>query len=123
MPSTCQSLVYSGKQLDDERLLASYGVTQCSTVTLLLRLVGGKGGFGALLRGLGRDPSKTTNQDACRDLHGRRLRHVNGEKKLKEWQAQAHERELEKVRTRHCTSTREGPAAHACMHRAAADPA
>lgn len=64
---------------------------------MLLRLVGGKGGFGALLRGLGRDGSKTVNQDACRDLQGRRLRYSNAEKKLQDWQDQAHEREMEKV--------------------------
>ena len=37
-------------------------------MSLVLRLRGGKGGFGALLRGLGRDGSKTTNNDAMRDL-------------------------------------------------------
>ena len=39
----------------------------------------------------------TDNFDACRDLSGRRMRHVNADKKLAEWAAQARERELEKV--------------------------
>ncbi len=38
----------------------------------------------------------TDNFDACRDLSGRRMRHVNADKKLAEWAAQAKERELEK---------------------------
>ncbi|GAM23208.1 hypothetical protein SAMD00019534_063830, partial [Acytostelium subglobosum LB1] len=54
---------------------------------LMMALCGGKGGFGSLLRGkanrLGQ--KKTSNFDACRDLSGRRLRHVNNEKRLKEW--------------------------------------
>lgn len=51
------------------------------------RLLGGKGGFGSLLRGAATraGQKKTSNFDACRDMSGRRLRHVNAEKKLKEW--------------------------------------
>ncbi len=72
-----------------------------STLDLSLRLAGGKGGFGALLRGQGRDGKITDNFDACRDLQGRRVRQVEAEKKLKEWAGQAKERELEKVAERH----------------------
>lgn len=64
---------------------------------LLLRLVGGKGGFGSLLRVQGRDTKATTNFDACRDLSGRRLRDVNAVKKLEEWKNNAKERELEDI--------------------------
>ena len=39
---------------------------------------------------------KTTNFDACRDLNGRRLRYVNQEAKLREWEAQAEERKRKK---------------------------
>jgi hypothetical protein len=65
--------------------------------SLLLRLRGGKGGFGSLLRGAATKAGqkKTSNFDACRDMSGRRLRHVNAEKKLKEWKDQSKERELE----------------------------
>ncbi|CAI9763844.1 unnamed protein product [Fraxinus pennsylvanica] len=68
-------------------------------VHLLLRLRGGKGGFGSLLRGAATKAGqkKTNNFDACRDMSGRRLRHVNAEKKLEEWRAEAEERKLEKM--------------------------
>lgn len=68
-------------------------------VHLLLRLRGGKGGFGSLLRGPATKAGqkKTNNFDACRDMSGRRLRHVNAEKKLEEWRAEAEERKLEKI--------------------------
>ena len=35
---------------------------------------------------------KTNNFDACRDMSGRRPRHVNAEKKLEEWRAEPEER-------------------------------
>eukprot|EP00195_Chlamydomonas_chlamydogama_P005342 CAMPEP_0202890250 /NCGR_PEP_ID=MMETSP1392-20130828/730_1 /ASSEMBLY_ACC=CAM_ASM_000868 /TAXON_ID=225041 /ORGANISM="Chlamydomonas chlamydogama, Strain SAG 11-48b" /LENGTH=227 /DNA_ID=CAMNT_0049573787 /DNA_START=90 /DNA_END=773 /DNA_ORIENTATION=- len=101
IPNACQGLVYAGRQLQDDRLLSDYGVSQDSTVHLVLRLRGGKGGFGALLRGQGRDGKTTTNFDACRDLQGRRLRHQRIEQKLQDWQGQAKDRELEKVAQQH----------------------
>lgn len=68
-------------------------------MNLLLRLRGGKGGFGSLLRGAATKAGqkKTNNFDACRDMSGRRLRHVNAEKKLEEWRAEAEDRKLEKM--------------------------
>lgn len=45
-------------------------------------LPGGKGGFGALLKGSS-GTKKTTNFDSCRDLHGRRLRDVRREQSLR----------------------------------------
>jgi hypothetical protein len=53
---------------------------------------GGKGGFGTLLKGQSRQAGAklTTDFGACRDLQGRRLRHVNDEIKLRKW------REMEK---------------------------
>jgi hypothetical protein len=44
-----------------------------------------KGGFGSLLRSFGKQINKSTNKDACRDLTGRRIKHVNQEKKLKDF--------------------------------------
>lgn len=43
------------------------------------RILGGKGGFGTLLKGQSRQAGAkaTTHFGACRDLQGRRLRHVN----------------------------------------------
>lgn len=68
-------------------------------VHLSLRLRGGKGGFGSLLRGSATKAGqkKTNNFDACRDMSGRRMRHVNAEKKFEEWMAEAEERKLEKA--------------------------
>ena len=43
----------------------------------------------------------TDNFDACRDLSGRRMRHVNADAKLAEWAAGARERELEKLGLKH----------------------
>merc|ERR1712013_280847 len=45
-------------------------------------LLGGKGGFGSLLRAIGAQIEATTNHEAMRDLSGRRQRDVNNEKKL-----------------------------------------
>lgn len=50
-------------------------------------LPGGKGGFGAMLRGT-TGTKKTTNFDACRDLSGRRLRDVNNERRVQEFVAE-----------------------------------
>ena len=51
------------------------------------RIRGGKGGFGTLLKGQSKQAGAKTTLDfgACRDLSGRRLRHVNDEIKLRKW--------------------------------------
>ena len=50
-------------------------------------LKGGKGGFGAMLRSMGKAGGgvATTDFGACRDLEGRRLRHVNQDVALERW--------------------------------------
>lgn len=49
-------------------------------------LLGGKGGFGAMLRNAGKSGGgQVKNFGACRDLTGRRLRHVNDEMALQKW--------------------------------------
>eukprot|EP01095_Lingulamoeba_sp_RSL-Kostka_P009258 TRINITY_DN318_c0_g2_i1.p1 TRINITY_DN318_c0_g2~~TRINITY_DN318_c0_g2_i1.p1 ORF type:complete len:219 (-),score=69.27 TRINITY_DN318_c0_g2_i1:7-663(-) len=55
-------------------------------INILLRLNGGKGGFGSNLKkgGSGKQ-KKTTNFTACRDLQGRRLRHVQAEQQIREF--------------------------------------
>jgi hypothetical protein len=55
--------------------------------------LGGKGGFGSLLKGQPPVKKRTNNFDSCRDLSGRRLRHVNQEKMVKEWQQKKMEEE------------------------------
>ncbi|EGD82920.1 hypothetical protein PTSG_03553 [Salpingoeca rosetta] len=59
-------------------------------------------GFGSLLRALGnrRSNAETDNIEACRDLSGRRLRHVHDEKAVNEWLAQSEERKEEAARRR-----------------------
>ncbi len=53
VPAEFQNLVYAGRQLGDEATLAASGVEKGSTLHLVFALYGGKGGFGALLRGAG----------------------------------------------------------------------
>ncbi|CAM9770340.1 unnamed protein product, partial [Scytosiphon promiscuus] len=63
-------------------------------------LKGGKGGFGAMLRAMAKQAGAkpTTDFGACRDLQGRRLRHVNDEVRLQKWQeARSRESRGEKV--------------------------
>lgn len=100
MPSHYWRIVYAGKQLTENKSLQDYGIQSNATVHLVGKLLGGKGGFGSLLRGAGR-AILTDNVDACRDLSGRRLRQAHAEKRLAEWAAEAKERELEKIALKH----------------------
>lgn len=52
---------------------------------MALRLSGGKGGFGSMLRAIGAQIEKTTNREACRDLTGRRLRAINDERRFRHY--------------------------------------
>lgn len=63
--------------------LQSISLRNNSHIDILIPLLGGKGGFGSLLRAIGAQIEKTTNRDACRDLSGRRLRDVKREDELK----------------------------------------
>ncbi|VDO96294.1 unnamed protein product [Soboliphyme baturini] len=53
-------------------------------------------GFGSLLRSFGSQFYKSTNQDMCRDLTGRRLRDIKEEKRLQNYIEKAHVRKQEK---------------------------
>lgn len=55
--------------------------------------MGGKGGFGSLLRSMKPKIKGDENFDACRDLSGRRLRTVNNEQRLQEYQQRQAEEE------------------------------
>nr|CCA19205.1 conserved hypothetical protein [Albugo laibachii Nc14] len=61
-------------------------------------LLGGKGGFGAMLRSMGKGSGSKATRDfgACRDLNGRRLRHVNQELAIQKWQDEKDNREQQK---------------------------
>jgi len=87
-------LISGGYQISDGSAISQPD----ATVNLVLSLRGGKGGFGSLLRGGGMKAGqkKTNNFDACRDMSGRRLRHVNAENRLQEWKDGEEGRNLEK---------------------------
>lgn len=80
------------KVSDDLQLVGLEKVVRVSS-----RLVGGKGGFGSMLRAIGAQIEKTTNREACRDLSGRRLRDINEEKRLRKWLDGQEEREREAI--------------------------
>ncbi|KAF9526412.1 telomere stability and silencing-domain-containing protein [Crepidotus variabilis] len=64
------------------------------TLRVTPKLLGGKGGFGSQLRAAGGRMSsqKTSNNDSCRDLNGRRLSTIKEAKKLAEYVAAEPER-------------------------------
>jgi len=64
-------------------------------ITISLSLVGGKGGFGSLLRAIGSQISKTTDQQSKRYLDGRRIRNVNQEKTVEEQRKRKIEKDKE----------------------------
>jgi hypothetical protein len=47
------------------------------SIRICPKVLGGKGGFGSLLRAFGKQITMSTNKDACRDLTGRRIKQVN----------------------------------------------
>ena len=69
------------------RLHHQHPPLRATIVPRLSSVRGGKGGFGTLLRGQSKQAGARTTVDfgACRDLSGRRLRHVNDEIKLRRW--------------------------------------
>ncbi|KAL3285735.1 hypothetical protein HHI36_000262 [Cryptolaemus montrouzieri] len=83
-------LEQNGKRIFGQTLLENG-----NDVKVILRLLGGKGGFGSMLRAIGAQIEKTTNREACRDLSGRRLRDINEEQRLKNWIATQAERDKE----------------------------
>jgi len=93
IPSDIMIFYYNGR-----RAAESQTFDQNATVDVALSLLGGKGGFGSMLRALGAQIEKTTNNEACRDLSGRRLRDINEESRLKNYVAGHAEREREKTK-------------------------
>jgi len=81
-------ILFRGRDLEDEGIAAVFlemleSGRPCM-VRVLFRLLGGKGGFGSLLRSQ-KGGKKTTNFDAMRDLNGRRIRHVKAVERIKDW--------------------------------------
>jgi len=76
----------SGPNPDVHSVLSDFNAAHVS-IRIMPRVLGGKGGFGSQLRAAGGRMSsqKTSNNDACRDLSGRRLSTVKEAKKLAEY--------------------------------------
>lgn len=81
-------VLFQGRDLELEKasreFLSTMEAGKLCTVRVVFRLLGGKGGFGSLLRSQ-KGGKKTTNFDAMRDLNGRRVRHVKAVERIKEW--------------------------------------
>uniref|UniRef100_S4RR83 SDE2 telomere maintenance homolog (S. pombe) n=1 Tax=Petromyzon marinus TaxID=7757 RepID=S4RR83_PETMA len=95
LPSDDVFVLCNGRLARDEDV-----VVPACCYRLHAKLLGGKGGFGSMLRALGAQIEKTTNREACRDLSGRRLRDVNSEKAMAEWLKQQTDREAERAERR-----------------------
>jgi len=95
-------IVSNGHKIDNE-----VNLEDGKSYHIVPRLLGGKGGFGSMLRAIGAQIEKTTSREACRDLSGRRMRDINNEKKLKEWLGKESEREKEKEDRRQERITRQ----------------
>lgn len=81
-------ILFRERDLDETsaaNLLKTLATGQLCVVRVLFRLLGGKGGFGALLRKQANRGKKTTNLDAMRDLSGQRLRHSMAVERIKNW--------------------------------------
>ncbi|KAI7847836.1 telomere stability and silencing-domain-containing protein [Circinella umbellata] len=87
-----------GRLLSDEASMFNQQQDGPTIFNMSLRLLGGKGGFGSMLRAQGgrMNAQKTTNFEACRDLQGRRIRTVSEAKKLQEELDALPERERER---------------------------
>ncbi|KAI9908014.1 hypothetical protein PsorP6_003697 [Peronosclerospora sorghi] len=85
VPSSLLDLYVDGCKLDISSYVPAFPAIIRARVRGGLR--GGKGGFGAMLRSMGKATGAKITSDfgACRDLHGRRLRHVNQEVAILKW--------------------------------------
>ncbi|KAI9013065.1 telomere stability and silencing-domain-containing protein [Gaertneriomyces semiglobifer] len=93
--SDCYLTTPGGRPLSDNDQVFANGPTSFPVCfNLCVRVRGGKGGFGSMLRAQGGKMAsqKTTNFESCRDLSGRRLKVVNDAKKLAEYLAKEPER-------------------------------
>ncbi|KAL4066840.1 telomere stability and silencing-domain-containing protein [Scleroderma citrinum] len=89
---------HSGSVAPDTRLSDLHGESSnLVTLRLVPRLLGGKGGFGSQLRAAGGRMSsqKTSNNDSCRDLSGRRLSTLKTAKRLVDYME--HEQDRKKA--------------------------
>ena len=90
LPCDLFRLVQGGKDLASTSDLQ---LDQTLYVELRGSLKGGKGGFGSLLRSVKPKTQQDDNFEACRDLSGRRLRHINNERRIREFHQRQEEEE------------------------------
>lgn len=90
LPCDFFRLVQSGKDLSRA---ADFKPNQTLHVELRGSLKGGKGGFGSLLRSVKPKAQQDENFEACRDLSGRRLRHINNERRIQQFHQRQEEEE------------------------------
>ena len=85
VPSSLLKLSKDGKFFEDTSTITNNGCVLRASLSGGLQ--GGKGGFGAMLRQMAKQSGgkKTTDFGSCRDLNGRRLRHVNDDIILQKW--------------------------------------
>ncbi|CAB3397687.1 unnamed protein product [Caenorhabditis bovis] len=77
-------IMYNGKIIEDfEKFVENFWDQQLVKYSFHLRMKGGKGGFGSLLRSF--RVNKSTNKLMMRDLNGRRLASVDEENKLRRY--------------------------------------
>jgi len=95
-----KQITFLGRHVDDKSTLIQCNCQNGNTLHLTGALLGGKGGFGANLRGSAKG-TKTTNFSACRDLNGQRLGVAEAADKIEAWQTQEEERRLQKVAEKH----------------------
>ena len=90
IPCDMFRLVQGGKDLSRAENLK---IEETLHVELRGSLKGGKGGFGSLLRSVKPKAQQDDNFEACRDLSGRRLRHINNERRIHEFHQRQEEEE------------------------------
>ena len=71
VPGDCFYMQVDGKHLEDDEMMP---LSSSMVVRASIKLNGGKGGFGAMLKSMAKQSGhkKTTDFGACRDLSGRR---------------------------------------------------
>jgi len=71
---------HNGRLLDSENFISAG-----SFVSISVKFLGGKGGYGQLLKDFGKETALSRNKKSCRDLSGRIVRDLDDIEDLKKW--------------------------------------
>ncbi|UKK01146.2 hypothetical protein MACK_001959 [Theileria orientalis] len=63
------------------------------TINVLFKVLGGKGGFGKILKSQAKKKSQSSNLDSCRNLQGQRIRTVRLSEQMNRWKEQQSDQE------------------------------